>query len=29
MVKIVAADWLDYLQMAKFDGKWKIIMEDH
>jgi hypothetical protein len=24
-VKIVAADWVDYLQMAKFDGEWKII----
>jgi hypothetical protein len=24
-VKIVAADWIDYLQMAKFDGDWKII----
>jgi Putative lumazine-binding len=24
-VKIVAADWVDYLQMAKFDGEWKIV----
>jgi Putative lumazine-binding len=24
-VKIVATDWIDYLQMAKFDGDWKII----
>jgi len=25
VVKIVASDWIDYLQMAKFDGEWKII----
>jgi putative lumazine-binding protein len=25
MVKVVAADWVDYLQMAKCDGHWKII----
>jgi hypothetical protein len=25
MVKIVAADWVDYLQVAKFNGEWKII----
>jgi hypothetical protein len=25
VVKIVAAEWIDYLQVAKFDGKWKII----
>jgi hypothetical protein len=25
VVKIVANDWIDYLQMAKFDGAWKII----
>jgi putative lumazine-binding protein len=25
MVKIVATEWIDYLQMAKFDGEWKII----
>jgi hypothetical protein len=25
MVKIVAADWIDYLQMARFNGEWKII----
>ena len=23
IVKIVAAEWVDYLEMAKFDGKWK------
>ena len=27
MVKIVATGWIDYLQMAKFDGEWKIINE--
>jgi hypothetical protein len=25
IVKIVATEWVDYLEMAKFDGKWKII----
>jgi hypothetical protein len=25
VVKIVAADWIDYLQVAKFNGEWKII----
>ena len=25
IVKIVAADWVDFLQMAKFNGEWKII----
>lgn len=25
MVKIVASDWVDYLQEAKFNGEWKII----
>ncbi len=25
MVKVVAADWVDYLQVAKFNGEWKII----
>ena len=25
MVKVVAADWVDYLQIAKFNGEWKII----
>ena len=25
VVKIVAADWVDYLQVAKFNGEWKII----
>ena len=24
-VKIVAADWIDYLQLAKFDGRWVIV----
>lgn len=24
-VKIVASDWVDYLQMAKFNGRWVII----
>jgi hypothetical protein len=24
-VKIVAADWIDYLQMARFNGRWVII----
>jgi hypothetical protein len=24
-VKIVASDWIDYLQMAKFNGDWKIV----
>ena len=24
-VKIVASDWIDYLQVAKFNGDWKII----
>lgn len=25
VVKIVASDWVDYLEEAKFDGEWKII----
>ncbi len=25
VVKVVASDWIDYLQEAKFDGEWKII----
>jgi hypothetical protein len=25
VVKIVAADWIDYLQMAKFNGRWVIV----
>jgi hypothetical protein len=25
VVKIVASDWVDYLQVAKFNGEWKII----
>ena len=25
VVKIVASDWIDYLQVAKFNGEWKII----
>ena len=25
VVKIVASDWIDYLQMAKFNGEWKIV----
>jgi len=25
VVKIVAADWIDYLEEVKFDGQWKII----
>ncbi|HSL55155.1 MAG TPA: nuclear transport factor 2 family protein [Pyrinomonadaceae bacterium] len=25
IVKIVASDWIDYLSVAKFNGKWKII----
>src|SRR5882724_4903981 len=25
MVKIVAADWVDYLQVGKVNGEWKII----
>ena len=24
-VKVVASDWVDYMQMAKFDGRWVII----
>jgi Putative lumazine-binding len=24
-VKIVASDWVDYLQMAKWNGEWKIV----
>jgi hypothetical protein len=24
-VKVVASDWIDYLQVAKFNGDWKII----
>jgi hypothetical protein len=24
-VKIVASDWIDYLQVSKFDGKWVIV----
>lgn len=25
VVRVVAADWVDYLQVAKFNGEWKII----
>jgi hypothetical protein len=25
VVKIVARDWIDYLQVAKWDGEWKIV----
>jgi hypothetical protein len=25
VVKVVASDWIDYLQVAKFNGEWKII----
>ena len=25
VVKIVASDWIDYLEMGKFNGDWKII----
>ena len=25
VVKIVASDWIDYLEVAKFNGEWKII----
>jgi hypothetical protein len=25
VVKIVAADWVDHVQEAKFDGEWKIV----
>ena len=25
IVKVVAADWVDYLQEAKFNGEWKIV----
>jgi hypothetical protein len=24
-VKIVASDWIDYLEVAKFNGEWRII----
>ena len=24
-VKVVASDWIDYLQMAKFNGRWVIV----
>lgn len=24
-VKVVASDWVDYLQMAKFNGRWVIV----
>lgn len=24
-VKVVASDWVDYLQMAKWNGQWKIV----
>ena len=24
-VKIVATDWIDYLHLAKYDGRWKIV----
>jgi hypothetical protein len=24
-VKVVASDWVDYMQMAKFDGRWVIV----
>lgn len=25
VVKVVASDWVDYLQVAKFNGEWKIV----
>jgi len=25
VVKIIASDWIDYLEVAKFNGEWKII----
>src|SRR5262249_2995413 len=25
VVKVIASDWVDYLQVAKFNGEWKII----
>ena len=25
MVKVVASDWVDYLQMARWNGQWKIV----
>ena len=25
VVKIIASDWIDYLEVAKFNGDWKII----
>lgn len=25
VVKIVASDWIDYLQVAKLDGRWQIV----
>ena len=25
MVKVVAGEWVDYLQVAKFNGQWKIV----
>ena len=25
VVKLVATEWVDYLQMAKYDGQWKIV----
>ncbi|PYL55667.1 MAG: hypothetical protein DMF29_01250 [Verrucomicrobia bacterium] len=25
VVKVVASDWVDYLEVAKFNGEWKII----
>ena len=25
VVKVVASDWIDYLEVAKFNGEWKII----
>ena len=25
VVKIIASDWIDYLELAKFNGEWKII----
>jgi hypothetical protein len=24
-VKVIASDWVDYMQMAKFDGRWVIV----
>ena len=24
-VKVVASDWVDFMQMAKFDGRWVIV----